>query len=99
MSRLIKMFGVLAWCFFQGVCASLAGAGAGAGAPALRGAGRGELCPSPPRRKPPTQAARPQPPLDEGGCPAKPGEGPTCRDTSAPAAGLWGMPVPGEGCC
>lgn len=40
-SSLIKRFSVLSWCFSQGVCVSLAG-----------GAGRGELCPSPPCRPP-----------------------------------------------
>ena len=91
-SSLIKRFGVLARRFFRGGCVSLAGAEAGAGVPAPWGAGRGELCPSPPRCKPPTEAARPQSPrafaagLGDVGCPEKPGEDPACRDTSAPAA-------------
>lgn len=40
-SSLIKRFSVLAPCFSQGVCVSLAG-----------GAGRGELCPTPPANPP-----------------------------------------------
>lgn len=74
------------------MCVSLAGAEARAGVPEVRGAGRGQLCPSPPCCKPPTKVARPESPhtftagLDRVGCPEKPGEG--CRDISAPVAGL-----------